>query len=68
MRGEKTIQGLAGAAGYLCSAYDELLAAGYDEWSRELRQLIDIIGAEVACLQESATNIALVRPQSSPSP
>ena len=66
MPGEKTIQGLAGAAGYLCSAYDELSAAGYDDWSRELRQLIEIIGAEVACLQASATTIALLRPQSSP--
>ena len=28
MPAEKTIQGLAGAAGYLCSAYDELSAAG----------------------------------------
>ena len=64
MPGEKNIQRVASAAGYLCSAEDELSAAGYDIWSRELRQLIDIITAELGWLQDSATNIPLVRPPS----
>jgi len=41
------IQELAGAAGYLCSAYEELSMAGYMGWSSELKALIDIIGAEI---------------------
>jgi hypothetical protein len=43
---------LAMAAGYLCSAYEELAAAGYDAWSNELRCLLDIVAAEMGWLQE----------------
>jgi hypothetical protein len=47
----KKAQGLAGAAGHLCAAYEELAAAGYDGWSGELRMLIDIIDAEIEWLR-----------------
>lgn len=63
MPGKRKIQGLAGAAGFLCSAEDELAAAGYVLWSRELRELIDIIAAELGWLEDSATRMPLVRPQ-----
>jgi hypothetical protein len=46
-------RGLADAAGYLCSAHDELAAAGYDRWRDELRDLIDIISNEIGWLEES---------------
>jgi hypothetical protein len=45
-------RGLADAAGYLCSAYDELAAAGYDRWRDELRDLIDIISDEIGWLED----------------
>jgi len=51
MQETTTAQGLAGAAGHLCSAYEELVAAGYDGWSRELRALIEIIDAEIDWLR-----------------
>lgn len=47
----RKIRGLAGAAGHLCSAQDELAAAGYKDWSKELRDLIDTIAAEIAWLE-----------------
>jgi hypothetical protein len=47
----KRIQELAGAVGYLCSAADELAAAGYDTWGDELKALIEIIAAEIGWLQ-----------------
>jgi hypothetical protein len=47
----KRIQELSGAAGYLCSAADELSAAGYEAWGKELKDLIEIIGAEIGLLQ-----------------
>jgi hypothetical protein len=47
------IQQLASAAGYLCSAHDELLTAGYGLWGTELRQLIEIVAAELAWLEKS---------------
>ena len=46
------IRWLAGAAGYLCSAHDELDAAGYDHWSRALHELIETIAAEIAWLED----------------
>ena len=53
-------QGLAGAAGHLCSAYEELKAAGYEGWSGELRMLIEIIDAEIEWLrgQDSTVPVA----------
>jgi hypothetical protein len=47
----KRIQELAGAAGYLCSAAEELSAAGYEVWGDELKALVDIIAAEISLLQ-----------------
>jgi hypothetical protein len=44
---------LASAAGYLCSAHDELLSAGYRLWGTELKQLIEIVAAEMAWLEET---------------
>lgn len=52
----KRIQDLAGAAGYLCSAAEELSAAGYEAWGNELKGLIDIIGAEIGLLQTRDVN------------
>jgi len=63
MPGERKIQGLAGAAGFLCAAEDELAAAGYALWSQELREIIDIISAELGWLEDSATRMPLVGPQ-----
>lgn len=50
------IQELAEAAGHLCSALDELSAAGYESWSGELKHLMDIIAAEIAWLQMGAVS------------
>jgi hypothetical protein len=50
-----TAQALAGAASYLCSAHDELRAAGYNLWSNELRTLIEIIDAEIEWLRDHET-------------
>ena len=50
------IQALAGATGYLCSAYDELLSAGYKAWSTELKQLIEILGIELDWLERDSVN------------
>ncbi|HEY3066282.1 MAG TPA: hypothetical protein VGL09_10860 [Methylomirabilota bacterium] len=47
-------RGLADAAGYLCSAHDELAAAGYERWRDELRDLIEIISNEIGWLEGSA--------------
>ena len=52
MQNVRTVQDLAGVASYLCSAAEELTAAGYDAWSSEVKQLLDIIAAEIAWLQE----------------
>jgi hypothetical protein len=48
------IQQLASVAGSLCSAHDELLTAGYSVWGTELKQLIEIVAAELAWLEKSA--------------
>jgi hypothetical protein len=61
MPDERAVQGLASAAGYLCSALDELSATGYDAWSSELKQLIDIVAAEISWLQQG--DVPLVRRQ-----
>lgn len=59
----KAIQGLASAAAQLCAAHEELAAAGYDRWSREVRALIDIMDAEVDWLRsETLTGRFAVRP------
>ena len=50
-----TAQALAGAAAYMCSAHDELRAAGYNVWSNELRTLIEIIDAEIEWLRDHET-------------
>ena len=47
MQKRKTFEALAGAAAQLCAAHEDLAAAGYDSWSREIRALIDIIDAEI---------------------
>lgn len=52
MQDVKTVQDLAGAASYLCSAAEELAAAGYDAWAKEVKELLDIIAAEIAWVQE----------------
>jgi hypothetical protein len=62
MPGKRKIQGLAGAAGFLCAAEDELAAAGYELWSLELREMIDIIAEELGWLEDSATKMPLVGP------
>ena len=51
MQDGKKVQELAEAASHLCAALDELSDAGYGTWSDELRQLIDIIAAEIGWLQ-----------------
>lgn len=56
MQDLKTIQELAGAASYLCSAADELAAAGHEAWSNEVKELLGIIAAEIAWLQEQDVN------------
>jgi hypothetical protein len=45
------ISELAGAAGFLCSARDELAAAGYSSLVRQLRGLIEMITLEIAWLE-----------------
>src|SRR5437868_11764894 len=52
----KKIEALAGATGYLCSAYDELLNAGYKAWGAELKQLIEILGIELDWLERDSVN------------
>jgi hypothetical protein len=59
MQQTEKARGLADAAAYLCSAYEELMAAGYEGWSRELRMLMEIIDAEIDWLRTD---------ESSPSP
>lgn len=51
MQEVKKAQRLAGAAGDLYAAYEELTAAGYEGWSGEIRMLIDIIDAEIEWLR-----------------
>jgi hypothetical protein len=53
MQEAKKVQELAEAASHLCSAFDGLSVAGYELWSDELKQLIDIIAAEIGWLQQS---------------
>jgi hypothetical protein len=55
MQDVKTVQDLAGAASYLCSAAEELAAAGYEVWGTEVKQLLEIIAAEIAWLQARDT-------------
>jgi hypothetical protein len=50
-RYDQKILNLADVVDYLCRAQDELTAAGYDEWSRELGELIEAIDLEVGWLQ-----------------
>lgn len=59
MAGHTTIERIAAAAGHLCSAEDELSAAGYDLWSQELRHLIDIIAAELAWIDERGPRVGV---------
>lgn len=56
MQQTEKARGLAGAAAHLCSAYDELLAAGYERWSVELRMLMEIIDAEIDWLRTDETS------------
>lgn len=60
MQEVKKTQGLAGAAAHLCSAYDELIAAGYEGWSRELRMLVEIIDAEIEWLRDHDRTVRFV--------
>jgi hypothetical protein len=60
MQEVKKAQGLAGAAGHLCAAYEELMAAGYDSWSSELRLLIEIIDAEIAWLRDQDRPVQVI--------
>ena len=48
----KRVQELAEAASHLCAAFDELSDAGYASWSDEVKQLVDIIAAEIGWLQQ----------------
>lgn len=59
---KKKTQGLAGAAGHLCAAHEELTAAGYDRWSSELRMLIEIIDAEIAWLRDQDRAVQVAGP------
>jgi hypothetical protein len=59
MQKRKTVEELAGAAAQLCAAHDELRAAGYEGWSREIRALIDIIDAEIEWLRGDHLTIRL---------
>lgn len=43
---------LARAAGYLCSAHDELVRAGYAEWVDELCGLLETINMELTWLED----------------
>lgn len=52
MQDVKRLQELAGAASYLCSAAEELTTAGYEAWGNEVKELLDIIAAEISWLQE----------------
>ena len=58
-----TIQGLATAAAQLCAAHDELAAAGYESWSREIKALIDIIDAEVDWLRSDGVTLRVASSQ-----
>jgi hypothetical protein len=51
MQEGRRVQELAEAASHLCAALDELSDAGYGAWSDEVKQLIDIIAAEIGWLQ-----------------
>lgn len=62
MQEVKAAQGLAGAAAHLCSAYEELVAAGYDGWSRELRLLMEIIDAEMEWLRDQERTVRFAGP------
>lgn len=57
MQKVRKAEGLAGAAGYLCSAYEELRAAGYQTWSDELRMLMEIIDAEIDWFRDNDKTI-----------
>lgn len=58
MSDAKNAQGLAGVAAHLCSAYEELVAAGYAAWSTEIRMLIEIIDAEIEWVRDREIAIA----------
>jgi hypothetical protein len=55
MHDVKAVQDLSGVASYLCAAAEELTEAGFDRWSEEVKQLLDIISAEIAWLQTRDT-------------
>jgi hypothetical protein len=54
----KKMQALALAAAHLCSAYEELVAEGYDGWRSEIKILIDIMDAEIEWLHGAETALA----------
>lgn len=58
----KGVQGLTSAAAQLCAAHEELAAAGYELWSREIRALIDIIDAELDWLRSDVAARFVARP------
>ena len=60
MPNETKVQALAGAAASLCAALEEMSRLGYNDWSAELRQLIEIIGLEIDWL-ERETQASLTR-------
>ena len=55
----KKLQGLAGAAAHLCSAYEELVAEGYEGWGSEIKMLIAIMDAEIDWLHERETALTI---------
>ena len=59
MTNGRNVEGLAGAAAYLWCAQEELIAAGYDQWSTEIRMLVDIIDAEAALILETNVDLPL---------
>lgn len=45
---------LAEAVERLCRAQDELTAAGYDQWARQLGELIETLDIEISWLQTTS--------------
>ncbi|HEX3179330.1 MAG TPA: hypothetical protein VHZ49_21830 [Methylomirabilota bacterium] len=52
------VRRLAATAAHLCSAYDDLVAAGYDSWGEELRAVLEIIDAEIQWLASEKESAA----------
>lgn len=50
-------EGLAAAAAHLCAAHEELVVAGYETWSAEIRMLLEIIDVEMDWLREHRTSM-----------